>query len=302
MDQLLRSVTGTIDLTVTDTSGNLLDTDSPPAIAVVDSSGAAVTSGTSTRVSAGLYQFTLAGSLLGVLDDYVATWTATIGGAAATFTTLFEIVGGFYFTVAEARAWKFQGGDLSSATKFPTADIIAARNRVEERWENECCMCWVPRGTRATYDGTSSQRLDLQDLPGSDQPRWTEGPVRPRKIVAVTMDGVAFTPDEIADIAVYPEGTLIRKTMGYWNAGWRNISILFERGYAQPSGDIKRACLRLLQRELVPGSLEDTVIAITNEQGTRSLSTANGPLRRPFGIPEVDSVFWTMGERVPGLA
>jgi hypothetical protein len=85
-----------VDETATDPAGNAA------TVAFTDANGTAVTSGAGTRVSTGLYSFVLPGQAS--LAGLTAAWTGTIGGSTVTELDYVQIVGGYFFGLAEARA------------------------------------------------------------------------------------------------------------------------------------------------------------------------------------------------------
>src|SRR4051794_38233928 len=84
-------------------------TDPSPVTATVevvrDDGSVVVVAGASTvHVGTGKFTFTLTPTHTALLDILTARWTATFAGQPQTVETQVEVVGGFLFTLADARA------------------------------------------------------------------------------------------------------------------------------------------------------------------------------------------------------
>src|ERR1051326_666530 len=101
---------------------------------VVVAAGAATTG---TGPAPGVY--TLAAASNQSLELLTASWRLTDG---TVFTTLVEVVGGFYFTIDDARS---SDPPLADTGKYPDADIDERRREVEEEIEDICDRSFVPR-------------------------------------------------------------------------------------------------------------------------------------------------------------
>lgn len=275
MDKLLRSAAGQIQITLAQAA------DTPPTVAIVDSAGVAVASGTSSTVVAPTYAFTLTPANLAILDVFTATWTATIGGVADTYTTYFETVGRHLFTVAEARA--YDNGVLANTSTYTDAMIINAREEIADQLSDICGVSFVPRGSREILTGHGLATLDVKNVlrPSFGNPAG--------KLVSATVNGTALTAPEIADVEVRYR-SLRRKTLGVWGSGTvANITVFYEHGYLEPPDAIRRAGLRLLRDKLVASNIDDRAVSFTDEMGQRTFLPVAGRKNQPFGIPDVDS-------------
>lgn len=294
MDRLLKSNGGEIQLFVYDFNGDLQDATGTVTVTITNSAGTTVTSGSATKPTdtTGQYEFTLTPSHTANLDTYTATWSGTVSAQVNTWTTQFEVVGGFYFSVGEART--FDQGVLSGTNDYPTQDIINGREQVEQRIEQITGVSWVPRGKRLTINGLGT---DILHLPG----------LYPRRVVSLAVTDSSGTVDtydstELADLVLYDWGQLSRKTLGTFLSGSRNVNILFEYGHDSPPEPLKRAALMMLRHSLVPSNIEDRAISFSDEMGTRQLSVANSDRRRWTGIPDIDSILADYQEKVPVIA
>lgn len=172
------------------------------------------------------------------LTTLTASWVSTVG----TWTTRHDIVGGRYFTLAEARA---SHDELAAGAGWSDADILAKRDSVEVEVEQLTGLRFCRAGGRIVVDGGGRTVLTV--------------PVRyVRRIAAVSLSTpggatLALTDAQLAAIAlddVDPprgaDGLLHRVDRALWPVGRRNVTIDLEYGYDAPPPDLKDAALRLL--------------------------------------------------------
>lgn len=280
MDELLRNASGDIQLNLPQ------NPDGPPTVAVVNGAGTSIASGTSQQVGSDttLFKFTLTPVNLANLDVYTATWTATIGGVTDTYTTYFEAVGGFLFTIEELRAFDPQ----ITATNFTDARVRDARAQASQRIETLCGVSFRLRGNRFTVNGSGDRDLYLEHF-------------QPQTFISGTIDGIALTAGEITDITLYASGLATRKTLGSWTSGDRNVVVYYTHGYTQAPLAIRRAAMLLARAILVPFNVPDRATALSTDEGTFTLSTPglNGSLT---GLPEVDAIIRENSHLIPGVA
>ena len=124
IDKLIRNQANTIELSIGVNATGI------PTVAVTDGAGALIASGGTSSPSTGVYQFQLTPAQCAVLDQYKATWSAIINGQTNLFETYFEIVGGRYFSVPEARAFHTE---LSNETKYSDQTIVEHCGRSRTR-------------------------------------------------------------------------------------------------------------------------------------------------------------------------
>lgn len=279
MTKLLQNRAATIAFVVTDQTGTPVDATANPAVVVRDGAGSQIASGTSTKPvgTTGTYEFGLTPSHTAVLDQYSADWSYTRAGSAELATTTFEVVGGFYFSVGEARA--FDNAAMGDPARYPSSAIVAARELVEDHIEHLCGVAFVPRATRVVIDGSNDVVLVAL--------------TRPREIVSASVDDVALTSGQLANIVIYPEGRLVYPS---WIAGELNVRLHVVHGHDAPPDPIKRAALILLRNRLVASNIDDRAVAFTDELGTRQLAVA-GRRGQPTGIPDVDAAIAQYSER-----
>lgn len=282
MAKILRNSRSAIQLTLYDQNGAAVNADTNPATIagaakVTDSAGVEVAGSpfTITRITdPGVYSFSVGTAITALLDLYAVEWTFTLDAVAQKRYSDFEVVGAHYFEVPDARA--FDGGRLGSTTTYPAASIIAGRERAEDALEAACSVAFVPRARRVTLDGDGTRELILPD-------RY------PRRVVSGSIDGVALTAADIADLAYERSGRLVRKTLGGWGGTHPDdVVLLYEHGMDRPPPRARRAALLLLADDLIASNVGARVLSHTDESGTRQYAVAGRG--RAFGIPEVDAL------------
>lgn len=243
----------TADVTITRADGTPLVTDAP-----------------ATHGTAGEFSYTLTPTETADLDCLTATWTSSLG----TLTTNVEIVGGFLFTISEARSLS----PLDKTAVYSTQQIIDARTLAETALEDLCGVAFVPRYTTETFSGNAGTQLLLRP--------------RTSAIRSVSADGVAYTTTELT--ALVPQQTGLVYNPNRWANGYGNLTIGYEHGYTSPPPRVSQACLLLAKNWLVKGPLDDRMTSMSSEDGTFSLLTP-GVRGSYVGIPEVDAVIQQYG-------
>jgi hypothetical protein len=289
MEEVLRSTSQPIDLTIRDKNEILLDPDGNLVNALVkDSAGTTViASSAATRISAGLYRITVDQTVTNMLDTYTIEWSATISSKANKYITEFEVVGKFFFTVKNLRD---SHPDLADTTVYSTQALTDAREFAEELFENECGVAFRPRGRRATLDGSGTKEIfpDDREL---------------RKLVSASIGGTVFAQAEIDDVAVYPN-KLLRKLKGFWTAGDKNVVLLYEHGLDAPPEPVRREAIVLARSRLIQNlgkaPIDSRVISVSTDDGTYRLAQAGRD--GPTGIPSVDAVLEQFSRQLPGVA
>jgi hypothetical protein len=126
-------ISTTTDITVTFyVGGTPTSLDGAVSVNAVNTAGTVVISGgvgipTGT---AGEYRYKLTPTAgTGTLDTLTVVWAGLLNGDPETVTTRVEIVGGFVFTIAEARALSGLGGARSDINQDSSYKISTARSR-----------------------------------------------------------------------------------------------------------------------------------------------------------------------------
>jgi len=273
-----------VDETPTDPTGT-------PTYAITDANGDAVASGNATIV-AGQGRTTLA--LAGQPDVawYTVAWSATVGGFAIVEYDQVEIVGGFLFTLADARA---SDATLADTSKYPTADLKAKRQETEVECEQICDQAWTVRYRRLVLDGTG-----FTDLPVPDGGDVHRGGILLRGVrtirrasIAPTLAGtfVDLTTPQLAAVAVTADGKLRRTDGNVWTEGIQNVIVEYEYGNDAPPEDLQWAAKqRLLQRlNLNKSGVPDRAASYTVDGGGTYRIAMPGPYET--GSPEVDAAY-----------
>jgi len=254
-----------VDETPTDASTGV-------TVAVTRLDGTGVSSGAATHPGTGQYAYTVPGQAN--VDMLVVEWTATsIGGAVVTATDYVEVVGGYLFGLAEARA---SDPTLTNPVTYPTSMLAEKRFEVEEECEEICRQAFVPRFARETLSGTGTDRLGLKHM-------------MLRRLRSVTVSGVAWSSPTVAAVPPSEHG-IARLPGGIWPAGVGNIVVEYEHGWDRPPERISAAAmlhLRYLCNQPRTG-LPDRVSSYTNESGT--IIAAPQDESRP-GYPDIDAVY-----------
>lgn len=278
--RLLWGTPGTLSMSVS-VDGTLTD----PGITTVTitraDGSAVVTDATTSGTGAAGRSYTLAPSMTTMLDVLTATWTTEFQG---TVVTQAEIVGAHLFSVVAARS--FDKGQLSDPTAYPAGVIEAARARISDAFADICNVSFIPRYRRVTLAGGGTDMLFLPDF----------------EIQAIrsieTRSGTTWTAlsvDDLADVAVEPNGILVRESGVTFPIGRANVRVAYEHGFLQPPLEITRAGLKVLVASAVPSNLPERARTLTDELGTFSFVTPGQvsnawSIRSWFGIPEVDEV------------
>lgn len=251
-----------------------------PTYAIADANGTAVSSGSATVVTGeGRTTAPLAGR--STLDLLTVTWVAIVAGATVTEVDYVEVVGGFFFSLAEGRA---SDPSLASSSKYPTSDLERRRLEVEVECEEICDRAFVPRYRRLVLDGTGTRDLVIADNEVRSLRRVAQAP---------TMAGTFtnLTAGLLAAVAVMPDKVLRRTDGNVWTEGFRNVVVEYEYGLDRPPSDLVPATFTRLRTRLnIPNSavLDRATSYTVSDGGTYRLSM---PGAYETGIPEVDAVY-----------
>lgn len=239
-----------------------------------------VAAGTATTVGAtGVRTYALAASATTALELLTATWTSSTHGVR---TTLVEVAGGYWFTVAQARE---RDEKLNDTTKYSSARIVAVRSEVEHEAEDITSRAWVPRYRRARVEGSGTCELVLPDVDLRSV----------RSVRVYESDNTtytAFTAAELAAIEVTRWGTLIRRDGAWFTRGFTTV-IEYEYGVDAPPPDLRDAAITRLRHRLNAhrAGIPDRATSMQTDSGqTYNIAT---PGLRGFvtGIPDVDVVY-----------
>ena len=258
--------TFTVDRVPTDAAGAV-------TVTVKRLDGTLVVTGSAVHGTTGVYTYALPASA--VLDAWTVDWSGSIGGVTVVNRDTVEVVGGFLFGLDEATSeLQLQGKPLV------TTQILAAkRNEVEQECELRICRrAFVPRYAREVLDPTLSERLPLANS-------------EPRVVRSVTVDGVAWTPTQLATITLVSSGVLRLPAGVLWVSQPDGIVVEYEHGLDFPPEDIRSAAITRLQSKLnlrssgIPSRAQSFT---PGDGGTYRLVL---PDRESTGLPDVDAAY-----------
>ena len=245
-----------------------LDDESPltvPAVSVTvrDSTGQTVYTGDATN-SGDAWSVALPAQPEGV---YTVDWVAA---GLAVDRDGFEVVGGFLFTLPEARQSDM---DLADTGRFPTAELKHYREVVEDEFERITARSFVPRTARVEVEGDGTPILYLGYFDVAEL-KAVSGPSGAEDVSGWGVDSTGFlrAPYDL------PEGA--------------RYTVAFRYGFGQVPEDAKRAGLLRLRSFLTAerSGIPDRATAfVAAEGGTFTLATA-GRNGWDTGLPEVDAV------------
>lgn len=281
--RILQGAPGTLTVTLADQDGSPVDAVGAFTVGVTQADGTVVLAAGTATAHPGLGQYTaaLTAPQTAALNLLTATWTDA--GNARTVTTKHEIVGGYAFSLADARG--SNDGLLADVVKYPNATILATRQEVEEEAERICAVAFVPRYNRVALDGLATTEIIL--------PHNRVRTVRSIRIFPVTggANFTAFTAAQLAGLTIDDDGMIHRTDFGFFDEGRGNVVVEYEHGWDQPPADVKHAQLYRLRSRLNfdKTGVNDRATSFTAENGqTYQLSTADA---YRTGIPEVDAAY-----------
>lgn len=190
------------------------------------------------------------------------------------------------FSVAEARAFKYQGQTpLSDATAYPNALIEAAALRIAEDFAEICDVSFV------------SVTAATAILNGNGDPYLMLPKSRVTAVASVeSWNGSAWVASGLG-YRLMDDGSLLGDSRWPW--GRANLRVTYTHGYATPPEAVKRAALILAVYQLTSSNVNDRATQQTTEYGTYNLAVAGWREQAYFGLPVVDSVLARYSERGP---
>lgn len=197
------------------------------------------------------------------------------------------------FSTEEARA--FDRGQLSDPEVYPDADIEAMEALINDLFYEICGVRFEP----------TTEADVLVDGSGSDT-IWVPHH-RLQSVTACTVydstGAVSETFDaaDLADLAVYPVGRIVRRSGDWFLAGQRNVKLTYVHGWATTPPAIKRAALRLCIDELVPSDVSRRVTQMADGEMRYNFSVPGRGRTEWTGIPVVDTVLRTYNEKIAGM-
>ena len=245
-------------------------------VVVTGSAGTAVTSGAVTE-SGGSNEVRTAvidGADNLSVDRLTAVWTGADGVLA---TTLHDVVGGYYCTVAEMRSDTV----LGSVVKHPAAALIEDRTEVESMLDDACRRSFVPRFYTEILSGTGSDVLSLQQ-PDLREIVWAQ----------YWSDGawVAFEFD-VTDTPAHPDGHAVLRS-GCWPSGHRNVRVGYRYGWDAPPADLRRAVVKAVESRRAGDNsgIPSRAISVQGTELGNVVLATPGLGKWVTAVPEIDEV------------
>lgn len=285
MDSVLRSTPATLAVTFYGDE-NPIDADGTVTVTITRADGSVLVSGATAShqgaVGSGTYVHNLPGQ--SALAHLTCVWTGTFSGEQMSITTHVQIVGGVYFTLAEAR--KIKG--LESVTAYPTDLIAEQRTVVETEFEDACGRAFVPRYARDVLSGDGTNTIMLSKP-------------EPYEVLSIKVDGVDVTAEVEPLLAATWMGELRRTDNSAWPIGDANVVIEYEYGAASVPLDIQRVAkiyLKSLLLDTRGGAIPDRATRMVADETTYTLAV---PGRAGYitGIPDVDAILTRRTLRSP---
>jgi hypothetical protein len=271
---ILRDVGETISVTVY-SGETATDADGSVTVGIVDEAGATVVAaGTSTtRTGLGEYAYTLAAQ--SDLKRLTVTWSGT-WGTAMSFVTASEVVGAVYTTPAEVRGMSSISGETDT---FTAADVVEAITYATTIIDDYAGASFVQRYHRDVLNGTSTDTIRVSAM-------------FPETLLSATIDGTALSSSKLDEIALFEDGTLVRKSdvWTFTNPGAK-VLIEYEAGASTTAPtDIRWAARTLARYHLLEqvSRIPDRAISVQSEFG--QIQLAQPGMNKPSPLPDVNTV------------
>ncbi len=206
-----------------------VDADGDVDVTVTSSDGTD-TDGTATSTGNGRYTYALAP--FAEVDLLTVTWSGTFSGVVQSISTQVEVVGGHYFALSELRAMP----GLSDVQRYPTAKLAEARQKAQNELERDIGAAFVERFGTITLTGGGQSSLLLRPYV--------------RRILGVTVAGLAYGEDAIAALVPDPLGQL-RRTYGVFGMSgvYNDVVVRFVHAWSDsPPTDVHDAALELARQ------------------------------------------------------
>ncbi len=272
--ELLQNVAAT--LRFPEPNGDPVDFADPPKVTVTrDSDGSKVLDAVDADKVEGkegeddFWTVGLAASDLAEVDLLTAVWSGDLaGGGSGAFDTYAEVVGGFAVSLPEVQK------KLGNETKAD-AELFRAREIASREIEEACGVAFRPRYARERLTGGGRRRLMLEH----------RGVLR---ILAVTIDGTALSPEEVADLDLDGKGILTR-SVAWPDSGVYNIEVSYVHALTNFLAAREPIC-DYAAYLLIPAATDfaGRATSISNENGTFSLVTP-GVRGANFPLPSVNA-------------
>ena len=278
----LAGAPATISSTINNSNGDPDLTVTAATVTIVRGDGTTLVAATSaTQGSDGAWTYALTGPQTAQLDYLTATWT--VAGITRA-VTVHEIVGGFYFTLTDARA---ADPSLASAT-YSDGQLLAARREVEDEFERLTGVSFVPRYRRIRVGPNQINSIYARQL---KLPNGMVRRIRSVRVMFPDQTYTTFTDRQLAALVVNDSGIVSRTDSSIFYPGPAYSYVFeYEHGYDICPSDVRRAAITRLRMRANMGknAIPDRATSFSIDQGgTYRLDT---PDERKLGVPEIDAV------------
>lgn len=234
--RILAGAAATLTFTNLDADGLAADAIGAMTVGVTRADGTVVIAagGATTHGATGVYTKALTAAQTASLDLFTATWTDAGAGAR---TSDHEIVGGYVFSIDEAKAFE-------TLSAISNTLIIAKRAEVEDELERIRNAAFVPRYARLTLNGTGDREI----VTGLS---WVRR-LRTCKLLSSTgsSSSSSFTATQLAACQVTEDGRIRRGDGDVFDYGVANVIVEIEHGFTDWGSDLKTAALTRLRERL----------------------------------------------------
>lgn len=230
-----------------------------------------------------------------LLDNLSVIWaSASLGNIPAEVM----IVGDLLFSESDAR--NHDKGQLSDVV-YTDADIIAARNRIWEQFEQIIGIALGSQYRRVILDGDGRRELILPDLPVT-----AKRSIEERLMGAPISQEASWTPfpqPDFDDVILESWGNLIRETLGAFTWGRQNFRVAYEHGGQPIPHELREAALDVAVASVVPSDIDPRAQSFSDELGTIRFVTPGLTRGAYTDLPEVNEVLGRYHDKylVPGI-
>lgn len=283
MERVLRNTAATVSVTFYSGSSPV-EADGAVAVVAKKADGSTLFSTNATNDPAvGVYSVVIPAQAN--LNFLTLSWTGSFTGTPVTIESKVEIVGGFYFSIGELRAYD---SAFSNLTRFPDELLVTIRDQVEAEFEDICKRAFVPR----------YYREDAIELDYDEDMIWLEKP-EPIRFLSIKQNNVDYT-------SWYSSGYLIRdknsprgvhvvnSALGVFNYDplYYPTSVEYEYGLTSVPIPIKEKALKRAKIKLIGlnSTIDERALTmILPDIGTVNLATP-GQRGSETGVPDIDVV------------
>lgn len=283
MERVLRNTAATISVTFYNGS-TPVDADTDPTVVVKRADGSTLLSTTATNeVDPGRYSVVIPPQTN--LNVLTLTWTGLFTGTSIMIESTVEVVGGFYFSIAELRA---SDSNFANTSKYSNEALIDARTAVEAEFEDICGRAFVPRYYRETGISTDEDSEMI----------WLEKP-EPSRFTSLTLGGTDYLAWYTAGYLIRdkysPRGVLLKSdALGVfaYDPLYYPLNAEYEYGMTKVPVPIKEKALKRARQKLLGmrSTIDERATTMTlPDIGTVNLATP-GQKGSETGVPDIDVV------------